>query len=355
MVLVLMEPDRTVPGTDNTSEASKLAGADQGGQLMIFASLQQAGTRLRGGLVAGFSALACLLVVSTSHSSFSVGLPRRDQNQDAVTKASQESTKAILELRSVIGELEAQVEVERVQIQKLETSLRQARAILSELERSEATGDPNRNQPRSRTWIDPNDPMREETLSKQALAEKTQWAWPLETATPQDCARNFGGGYDVEIAQPKEPSSPTMVQVCKDGNDVVTWRADTGSVFVRGSDVVYRAEFSPYASGCSAVAYHLKRGELWKTPLWGIGPMGNSMYTNRVNMKLDGDYLIVYGDESAGRYIQLVDIRTGRIVGASVSPAGRDFGDTSPACVSLGRGNTGTYSWRVKASSTRRT
>ena len=81
------------------------------------------------------------------------------------------------------------------------------------------------------------------------------------------------------------------------------------------ADTFYYAEFSPYASGCSIVAYHLDHGERWKTPLWGIGPLGNSMYTNRVNMKLDGNHLIVYGDESAGRYIQLLDIRTGRIVG----------------------------------------
>ena len=157
--------------------------------------------------------------------------------------------------------------------------------------------------------------MSDETLSKQALAEKTPWAWPLETATPKACTLQFGGLYEVEITEAKDATSAPLIQIRKDGREIVAWRAHAASVFVRGGDVLYYADFSPHSSGCSIVAYHLRHGELWKTPLWGIGPLGQSMYANRVNVKLDGNHLVVYGDKSAGQYIELVDVRTGRIVG----------------------------------------
>ena len=137
----------------------------------------------------------------------------------------------------------------------------------------------------------------------------------MDTSSPQACAKQFGGGYDVEITEPKDRITPSMIRIRKAGREIVALPAHSGSVFARGGEVLYYAEFSRYSQGCRIVAYHLRQGELWKTPLWGVATMGHSMYENRVNMKLDGNQLIVYGDESAGHYIELVDIRTGRIVG----------------------------------------
>jgi hypothetical protein len=239
----------------------------------------------------------------------------QEQRSDAISPASSGSTSDVEGVRRLIGELEAQTEAQRTLIARTEASLRRARALLADLERSHAVSTVIGDRSSSKPGVDPSDPMRDEVLSKQALAEKTAWAWPSETSTPEACARQFGGGYEAAITKPNGPSSPPMIHVRKDGKDVMAWHAHLASVFIRGGDMLYYAEFSPYASGCSIVAYHLKQGERWKTPLWGIGPKGNSMYTNRVNMKLDGNHLIVYGDESAGRYIELVDVRTGRIVG----------------------------------------
>jgi hypothetical protein len=261
------------------------------------------------------SAVACVLVVSTTHSGSADGVIANGQTSKEVSKEPGGVTSAIDELRSLIGELQAEVEGLRSQTQKAEESLRRARAILSDLERRASVPVAPLDPRSTERGFNPNDPMQDEMLSKQALAERTPWSWPAETATPELCAGQFGGGYDVEIAAPKDPSSPPMIQVRKEGKDVAGWRAHSGSVFVRGGDMLYYADFSPYSAGCSIVAYHLKQGERWKTPLWGLGAMGQSMYANHVNMKLDGNHLIVYSDESAGRTIQLVDVRTGRIVG----------------------------------------
>jgi hypothetical protein len=259
--------------------------------------------------------LGCILVAAAANSGAGRASAPYGQTSKSEPKAASNQTSGTEETRTLIRELESQAEVQRDQLQKTETSLRRARAILTDLERAQQPRNAISPARSSKHTFNPNDPMQGETLSQQALAEKTPWSWPVETATPEACARHFGGGYDVEIKSPDVPSLPPMVEVRKDGKTIVSWRAHIASVFLRGTDTLYYAEFSPYYSGCSIVAYHLDHGERWKTPLWGIGPLGNSMYTNRVNMKLDGNNLIVYGDESAGRYIQLLDIRTGRIVG----------------------------------------
>jgi hypothetical protein len=281
------------------------------------------------GMAAGLSALVWVVLATTIGRGLAAGQPSNGRTAKAISHAPDEPTRTVDEMRTLVGELEAQANGERGQLQKTEASLRRARSVLSNLERSQTAPESIRNQPLAKRPVNPNDPMRDETLSRQHLAEKTEWSWPVETSTPEACARQFGGGYEVEITRPKEPSMPPMIQVSRDENDIVAWRAHPASVFVRRGDVLFYADFSPNSSGCSIVAYHLQQGELWKTPLWGIVLLGQSMYSNRVNLKLDGDHLIVYGDESAGKYIELVDVRTGRIVGRK-GGAGERFKQDRP-------------------------
>ncbi len=263
-----------------------------------------------------FSVLVGILISASTGSGQGERLAAHGQTPTAPPGApSAGGTSSLDEMRALVRELETQAQGQLDQLEKTRSSLRRARAILTDLERVQQPPEARSPDRSSKHTRNPNDPMQRETLSQQALADKTPWSWPLETGTPEACARHFGGGYDVETKVPDVPSLPPMVEVRKDGNTIVSWRAQIASVFLRGADTLYYAEFSPYSSGCSVVAYDLNRGERWKTPLWGIGPLGNSMYANRVNMKLEGNHLIVYGDESAGRYIQLIDVRTGRIVG----------------------------------------
>ncbi len=264
-----------------------------------------------------FWVMVCILFIATT-SSFENWFVAHGQDSKATAKPSSAGTSSLDEMRKLIRELEVQAAGQRDQLEKTESSLRRARAILTDLEQPQRASDPVWNERSTKHTFNPNDPMQGETLSQQALADKTPWSWPLETATPDACARHFGGGYDVAIKAPQEPSLPPMIEVQKAGKTIVSLRSHVASVFVRGGDTLYYADYSPHSAGCSIVAYHLSQGERWKTPLWAIGPLGQSMYANRVNMKLDGNHLIVYGDESAGRYIELLDVRTGRIVGRRV-------------------------------------
>ena len=53
--------------------------------------------------------------------------------------------------------------------------------------------------------------------------------------------------------------------------------------------------------------------------LKGIGPVTHSKYSNEVWLGvLDADTLIVHGNESFGKYVEIVDRKTGKTVGHKV-------------------------------------
>jgi hypothetical protein len=266
-------------------------------------------------LAAGLSAMAWLSLISTPRPGLFAGRTVRAQGADVSARNPAGAPTAIDEIRSLVADLEAQAGAQRSQIQKTEASLLRARALLADLERGRGASkhDPDRQAPP--LSLDPSWSPQERYLPEQSLAGKTPWSWPSETAAPEACARAFGGGYEVDIVEPTGPSSYRRIRVRQDGEEIIAWRAHSASVFVRHGDTLYYADFHPNATGCAVVAYNLRRREeLWKTPLLGMGAVSHSMYTNRVNMKVDRDHLIVYGDEASGRYIELLNAATGRTV-----------------------------------------
>jgi hypothetical protein len=100
---------------------------------------------------------------------------------------------------------------------------------------------------------------------------------------------------------PKEAGAQTTLQMC---------------------GVRYRAEFRPHSSGCAVVASDLKTGApLWRAPLKGLGPIDHSKYFNAVRVEpVGGEALAVYGQESAGRYVEIVSLKIGRTLGHKLFP-----------------------------------
>ncbi len=67
--------------------------------------------------------------------------------------------------------------------------------------------------------------------------------------------------------------------------------------------------------GCEVVAVNLLTGkELWRTRLFGTGPTPewHSKYGNQVNIETDGKRVVIYGNENDGRYVEHLDINTGK-------------------------------------------
>jgi hypothetical protein len=101
---------------------------------------------------------------------------------------------------------------------------------------------------------------------------------------------------------------------------------DQFSVFVVAQDVLYYADFRPFRNGCVIIAFDLKAQKLlWKTWLWGIGGFAHSQYWNHIYLEIDRRHLTVYGNEAYGRYIEIVDLSTGKTVG-NRSVGGRNVG-----------------------------
>jgi hypothetical protein len=104
----------------------------------------------------------------------------------------------------------------------------------------------------------------------------------------------------------------------KDGPKVTVGAHSGTPIAVRG-DVLYVANFSPAANGCSVTAYDLTTGKkAWEKPLDGIGRIAHFGYRNRVAMAVekhpDADHfaLVIVGWESSGKYVEVLDLATGK-------------------------------------------
>ena len=75
---------------------------------------------------------------------------------------------------------------------------------------------------------------------------------------------------------------------------------------------LYTAVYSRSATGCRVVAQDAAPGvTLWQAALQALGSVHHSKYGNAVQLRIVGNRLAVFGMESAGRYIELLDLDTG--------------------------------------------
>ena len=104
------------------------------------------------------------------------------------------------------------------------------------------------------------------------------------------------------------------------GAEAVSFQGNYGTVFVLSGDTFIYADYYPSRTGCSLVAYDLKtRKQLWKTALAGLRPIDHFQYSNRVNLDVFNKEVVrVFSQESAGRYVEFVDMKTGKTVGHKV-------------------------------------
>ena len=70
----------------------------------------------------------------------------------------------------------------------------------------------------------------------------------------------------------------------------------------------------------TVVAYDLKKQkQVWKTPLKGLGLIDHFGYSNALNLEVVNNVAVrVFGKESAGQYLEFVDLKTSKTVGQRV-------------------------------------
>lgn len=90
---------------------------------------------------------------------------------------------------------------------------------------------------------------------------------------------------------------------------------------------VYVAHYCAIASGATLLALDLKTGQQrFATTLRGLGPIDHSKYSNHIVLKEQDGFVVVFGNEAAGRYVEVVDPQTGKTLSNHVRPGARPDG-----------------------------
>ncbi len=158
----------------------------------------------------------------------------------------------------------------------------------------------------------------------QKLADDAKWEWKDDQATAAYSAKNLPADYKVDIAKKPDGFGVVLKFKNKDDKEILSIDGHTGTVFVVKDNILYYADYSGIATGCSLIAVDLTNGKkLWKTPLKGLGPIDHTKYRNAVALELVEGALRVLGNEAAGKYIEFVDPATGKTVGHKMFVKGK--------------------------------
>lgn len=77
-------------------------------------------------------------------------------------------------------------------------------------------------------------------------------------------------------------------------------------------ETLYSARFSDIATGCTLYAFDARTGAIrWQTRLVGAGEVAHSEYLNSVQLRVIDGRPVVFGWESAARYVEALDPATG--------------------------------------------
>lgn len=126
-------------------------------------------------------------------------------------------------------------------------------------------------------------------------------------------------GYTAEFAGGADVFSGDYT-FAKKGGPKVTVTGHAQSAFAINGDTLYFADFHQMSTGCKIVSYDLATGKKIRDGvLEGLGPIAHTKYRNRVVMSVekhptvkDAFALVVTSVESAGSYIEVIDLVTGK-------------------------------------------
>jgi hypothetical protein len=154
----------------------------------------------------------------------------------------------------------------------------------------------------------------------QKRAEETAWKWKDDAATVGHSFLVHQNSFDVKLER-KVATGDITITFAKDGKTLYTIPGHAHTVFRINGDTLVFARYHFSASGATIVAVDLPTGkELWATRLEGLGPIQHSAYRNLLNLDAQSDVVTVFGNESQGRYVEILDAKTGKTVGHKVFP-----------------------------------
>ena len=160
---------------------------------------------------------------------------------------------------------------------------------------------------------------KDKAAAFQKKADDAAWDWKDEQATLDYSVQRCKLKVETQVNDLRG----AVVTIRAGDDQVATFEGHTGTPFVVQGSTVYHADYHFMSTGCQVVAMDLKTGkQLWRTTLKGLGPIRHFKYFNAVAMELDDGALRIVGKESQGRYIEFVDLETGKTLGHKVFPKG---------------------------------
>jgi hypothetical protein len=158
-------------------------------------------------------------------------------------------------------------------------------------------------------------PAGKDDKDYQAKADAMPWKFSDKAASATASAARLPKPYDADVNV--NDVRRATIQLKRAGKALYDWEGHSETVFIVTGDVLYYTNHHPNASGCQLIAIDLESGkQMWKKDLKGLGPISHFRYRNQVNLDLeDGDTLRVFGRESAGGYVELVNRKSGNTIG----------------------------------------
>lgn len=169
-------------------------------------------------------------------------------------------------------------------------------------------------------------------MNNDVFGQTLQWEWNDDQARFFYCVSQLPENYGVKLTTNDQRSVFDLTLTQRERN-VITWQGTEFSVFrVHGNDLLF-ADWNLGASGGEIVAVNLQDGsERWRTKLKGLGGIRHSAYRNRIDFAVREDVVVIWGNESQGRYVEIKSLNTGETIGHKLFPKD-DLGtdQTTPA------------------------
>jgi hypothetical protein len=176
----------------------------------------------------------------------------------------------------------------------------------------------------------------ESTIAGPPVAKNLEWqgepGWPLAVPHRKNALAVVGKDDNVVFGAAREGGKDdraSWVQRVRFHRQVV-WQHNLPPEFLAEADIavdkdtVFVAHYCVMSSGATIHALDLATGKArWSTPVKGLGPIDHSKYSNHVVLKLIRGYLVAFGNEAQGRYIEIFDPQSGKMLSNHRLPAAK--------------------------------
>ena len=151
----------------------------------------------------------------------------------------------------------------------------------------------------------------------QGQSENAHWQWIEGAASPAYCAVRFNDDYDIRIERSRGRDGVSPLRLTFDSGDGRSYSIDGHefTVFVGSGPRLFWVRYNGARAGGTLVAVDLETGVVaWERDLRALGEVAHSSYTNRIQMQMQGDTVVVYGLESLGRYLEVREAKSGNMI-----------------------------------------